>query len=76
MEEALFARRRDSFSALSVVFFDTTSLYFEGQGGQSLGRRGKSKDHRPDLRQMVAGGCWIREARRCAVTCGRGTRRM
>jgi hypothetical protein len=55
VEEALFARRRDLFSALSVVFFDTTSLYFEGQGGESLGRRGKSKDHRPDLRQMVVG---------------------
>ena len=55
VEEALFARRRDLFSALSVVFFDTTSLYFEGQGGQHLGRRGKSKDHRPDLRQMVVG---------------------
>ena len=55
VEEALFARRRDLFSALSVVFFDTTSLYFEGQGGQCLGRRGKSKDHRPDLRQMVVG---------------------
>jgi hypothetical protein len=55
VEEALFARRRDLFSALSVAFFDTTSLYFEGQGGQSLGRRGKSKDHRPDLRQMVVG---------------------
>jgi hypothetical protein len=55
VEEALFARRRDLFSRLSVAFFDTTSLYFEGQGGQSLGRRGKSKDHRPDLRQMVVG---------------------
>jgi hypothetical protein len=55
VEEALFARRRDLFSALSVVFFDTTSLYFEGQGGQGLGQRGKSKDHRPDLRQMVVG---------------------
>ncbi len=55
IEEALFARRRDLFSSLSVAFFDTTSLYFEGQGGESLGRRGKSKDHRPDLRQMVVG---------------------
>ncbi len=55
VEEALFGRRRDLFSALSVVFFDTTSLYFERQGGQRLGRRGKSKDHRPDLRQMVVG---------------------
>ena len=55
IEEALFSRRRDLFSSLSVAFFDTTSLYFEGQGGQSLGRRGKSKDHRPDLRQMGVG---------------------
>jgi transposase len=32
---------------------DTTSLYFEGAGGQTLGQRGYSKDHRPDLRQMI-----------------------
>ena len=32
---------------------DTTSLYFEGAGGQTLGRHGYSKDHRPDLRQMI-----------------------
>jgi hypothetical protein len=38
MEEELFTRRR---------------LYFEGAGGQTLGRRGFSKDHRPDLNQMI-----------------------
>ena len=32
---------------------DTTSLYFEGAGGQTLGRHGHSKDHRPDLPQMI-----------------------
>src|ERR1700750_137082 len=32
---------------------DTTSLYFEGLGGQSIGQYGYSKDHRPDLRQMI-----------------------
>jgi transposase len=32
---------------------DTTSLYFEGAGGQTLGRHGYSKDHRPDLRQLI-----------------------
>ena len=37
------------------MFFDTTSIYFEGAGGQTLGRRGHSKDHRPDLKQMVVG---------------------
>lgn len=54
-EEALFARRRDLFSHLDLVFFDTTSIYFEGQGGQTLGEYGRSKDHRPDRRQMVVG---------------------
>ena len=55
IEEALFARRRDLFSDLDLVFFDTTSIYFEGEGGETLGRRGHSKDHRPDLKQMVVG---------------------
>lgn len=55
VEEDLFRHRRDLFSSLDLVFFDTTSLYFEGQGGQSIGRRGFNKDHRPDLRQMVVG---------------------
>ena len=55
IEEELFLRNRDLFSELELVFFDTTSLYFEGQGGESLGRYGHSKDHRPDLKQMVVG---------------------
>src|ERR1700686_2882919 len=53
MEERLFAKRRDLFSKLDLVFMDTTSLYFEGSGGQTLGRHGFSKDHRPDLHQMI-----------------------
>jgi hypothetical protein len=53
IEEALFARRRDLFSELSVVFMDTTSLSFEGAGGETLGQRGHSKDHRPDLMQLI-----------------------
>jgi transposase len=55
IEEGLFSARRDLFTSLELVFFDTTSIYFEGEGGQSLGRRGFSKDHRPDLNQMVVG---------------------
>ena len=55
VEEPLFARRRSLFTDLSVVLFDTTSLYFQAPGGESLGRHGKSKDHRPDLRQVVVG---------------------
>jgi len=53
VEERLFGHRRDLFSRLDLVFMDTTSLYFEGAGGQTLGRRGHSKDHRPDLCQMI-----------------------
>ena len=53
VEERLFAHRRDLFTCLDLVFMDTTSLYFEGAGGQTLGRYGYSKDHRPDLRQMI-----------------------
>ena len=54
-EEALFDQRRDLFSQLDLVFFDTTSIYFEGQGGVELGQYGHSKDHRPDCKQMVVG---------------------
>jgi hypothetical protein len=54
-EEALFERRRDLFSKLDLVFFDTTSIYFEGEGGAELGQYGHTKDHRPDRKQMVVG---------------------
>jgi len=55
IEEAVFESNRDLFTSLSVVFFDTTSIYFEGAGGQELGARGYSKDRRPDENQMVVG---------------------
>ena len=55
IEEELFDRRCDLFSSLDLVFFDTTSIYFEGEGGDTLGQYGHSKDHRPDLKQMVVG---------------------
>jgi len=54
IEEALFARTRDLFTHLRLVFFDTTSLSFHGEGG-SLGAHGHSRDHRPDLKQVVVG---------------------
>jgi hypothetical protein len=53
VEERLFAHRRDLLTRLDLVFMDTTSLYFEGAGGQTLGQHGYSKDHRPDLRHMI-----------------------
>ena len=62
-EEALFDRRRDLFSDLELVFFDTTSIYFEGEGGTELGQYGHSKDHRPDRRQMIVGAVLDGEGR-------------
>src|SRR6516164_6191459 len=55
IEERLFTRRSDLFSNLSVVFMDTTSLSFYGEGGETLGENGFSKDFRPDLKQMILG---------------------
>src|SRR5215213_3607666 len=55
IEERLFERRRDLFAELSVVFLDTTSLSLVGEGGDTLGERGYSKDHRPDLMLMILG---------------------
>jgi transposase len=55
IEEDLFLSRRDLFSGLDCVFFDTTSIYFQGEGGETIGELGHTKDHRPDLRQMVVG---------------------
>ena len=55
IEEKLFDRRRDLFTDLSVVFMDTTSLSFYGEGGETLGEHGYSKDYRPDFKQMILG---------------------
>ena len=55
IEEMLFSANKHLFTELDLVFFDTTSIYFEGQGGQTLGHRGYNKDHRPDLNQVVIG---------------------
>jgi transposase len=55
IEEDLFHANSDLFTGVDLFFFDTTSIYFEGEGGDTLGRKGNSKDHRPDLNQMVVG---------------------
>ena len=65
---ALFRRRRDLFTECPLAFFDTTSLYFEGRGGESLGQFGFSKDHRPDRRQMIVGAVLTEDGR--PVVCG------
>jgi len=54
VEEGIFAANSSLFSGMNMVFFDTTSIYFEGEGGD-IGEYGHSKDSRPDLKQMVVG---------------------
>src|SRR5229473_1544679 len=39
----------------AMAFLDTTSLYFEGRGGETLGQFGHGKDYRPHLKQMIVG---------------------
>lgn len=55
IEENMFFEHKGLFSNLELVFFDTTSIYFEGGGGESIGQNGHSKDHRADLKQMIVG---------------------
>ena len=55
VEEALYRHRQPLFRAVSIAFFDTTTLWFEGAGGESLGQRGHSKDFRGHLKQVVLG---------------------
>lgn len=55
IEENLFYERRDLFTGLDFVFFDTTSIYFEGTGGETIGQKGHTKDHRSDCNQMIVG---------------------
>ena len=40
---------------VDLLFFDTTSTYFETEAESELKRRGHSKDKRPDLPQVVIG---------------------
>lgn len=56
IEEALYRRGLDLFNQeLELVFFDTTSTYFEGTTLRGWAKLGKSKDHRPDHLQLVIG---------------------
>jgi hypothetical protein len=41
------------FGTISVAFFATTARHFAGHGGATLGRRGHSKDCRPQLPQSL-----------------------
>ncbi len=55
LELALFERLRTLFSVnVKLTFYDITSSYFYTDGC-ALGENGYSRDHRPDLEQIVIG---------------------
>jgi len=54
LEHALFLKDRDLFTqTLDLVFLDTTSTYVYRPEETPYRRRGDSRDHRPDLVQLV-----------------------
>ena len=57
IEAALVARERSLFNLdPTIYFYDLTSTYFEGLCVRnSKARRGYSRDHRPDCKQVVVG---------------------
>jgi transposase len=62
IEDALFLKGRTLFDdSIDLVFFDTTSIYFEGEGPEGLAEYGYSKDHRPDRKQIIVGVVMTKE---------------
>jgi len=56
IEDSLFDNVKDLFNLkLDVVFYDTTSIYFEGKGPENLAKKGFSKDNHPEDNQVVIG---------------------
>ena len=57
IESALFEREQTLFNLDRTVFlYDLTSTYFEGQAARNAkGKRGYSRDKRPDCEQVVVG---------------------
>jgi hypothetical protein len=62
IEDALFLKGRTLLDdSIDLVFFDTTSIYFEGEGPEGFARYGHSKDHRPDRKQIIVGVVMTKE---------------
>jgi Transposase DDE domain len=62
VQEAVFFAVADLLNLeVDLLFFDTTSTYFETEDPDDLRKFGKSKDSRPDLPQIVIGLAVTRE---------------
>src|SRR5688572_4987539 len=76
VQEAVFFAVADLLNLeVDLLFFDTTSTYFEtalDEGDGGFRRHGHSKDHRPDLPQIVIGLAVTREGIPVRVWCWPG----
>ncbi|MGH3452677.1 MAG: IS1634 family transposase [Haloechinothrix sp.] len=77
VQEAVFFAVADLLNLeVDLLFFDTTSTYFERdteeEGDDAFRRYGHSKDHRPDLPQIVIGLAVTREGIPVRVWCWPG----
>jgi len=77
VQEAVFFAVADLLNLeVDLLFFDTTSTYFERdteeEGDDGFRRYGHSKDHRPDLPQIVIGLAVTREGIPVRVWCWPG----
>ena len=62
VQEAVFFAVADLLNLeVDLLFFDTTSTYFETENADEFRKFGKSKDSRPDLPQIVIGLAVTRE---------------
>ena len=56
IEESLFEKVKNLFNLkLDVVFYDTTSTYFEGKGPEEIAKKGYSKKNLSEDNQVVIG---------------------
>ncbi len=54
IEKELYRRLLGYGMDSTLILYDITSTYFEGEQAQ-LGQKGHTRDHRPDLKQIVVG---------------------
>ncbi len=55
IEGGVFFERQDLLPGLDLVFFDTTSICFEGEWRREAWSERTQQGHRPDLNQVVTG---------------------
>lgn len=73
VQEAVFFSVADLLNLeVDLLFFDTTSTYFEAEGEDDFRKYGHSKDRRPDLPQIVIGLAVTREGIPVRVWCWPG----